>query len=188
MNAVLEQAQFGTVNAALYFAYRQHRENYQASQMNRMAWGPTTEGKGFGGLDGAAVAGMIQRQVRGLGDEAEAIIRARHVQRERVCTQCRNGTELTKEFEDAVHDVMEWTNGVVSGISNYKFREGVVLRHFGAKVHLGNLRDKCQIAERTAGDHIQKIKSFLQKKEGAAMHAISANLREAGIVNCEVGQ
>lgn len=188
MSAVLEQAQFETVNAALFFAYRQHRENYQASQMNRMAWGPQADGKGLGGLDGAAVAGMIQVHVRKLGDEAEAIIRARHVQRDRICTQCKNGTELTKEFEDAIHDVMEWTNYVISGISNYRFREGVVFRHFGAKVHLGNLRDKCQIPERTAGDHIQKIKAFLQKKEGAAMHAISVNLREAGIVNDEAGQ
>lgn len=188
MSAVLEQAHFNSVPAALLFAFRQHHENYQASLMNRMPYPPGSQGRGLGGLDGAAMAGSIKRHVLTLGSDVDAVLRARFVTREQTCSnpRCCNGREETKEFEAAVLDVMYCTDGLISGISNYRFRHGVIRRHFGSKVHLGDLRLKCGLAERTAGDHIQRIKSFLQKKEGAAMHAISINLREAGIVNDEL--
>ena len=188
MSAVMEKAQFDSVHSALKFAFTQNRENFQLSLLNRMAGSPGSEGRGLGGLEGAGIAGMIRRQVAGLGFESESILKARNVQREEPCAHCKNGTTYTREFEDAVLEVMSHTVGAVSGLSDYRFRLAVVRRHFGAKVKIGDEIHVCQIPERTAGDHIQKIKAYLQKKEGAAIHAISVNLREAGIVNDEASQ
>jgi hypothetical protein len=187
MSAVLqtEQAQFDRIEHALRFAFATNRENIQGPILNRMAGGPGSEGRGLGGLEGAALAGMIRRQVFSLGEEGEAILRARYVQREEPCSHCKNGTTYTKQFEDATLAVMPFVASAVSGLSHYRLRHAVVCRHFSAKVRLGDVINKCQIPERTAGDHIAKIKAYLQKKEGAFLHAISANLRQAGILSDE---
>jgi len=184
MSAVLESVQFETVEGALRFAFRQDRENYQAAIINRMAGTQNGSGRGLGGLEGAAMAGMIGRQVASLGFGPEAILKARYGQRE---TECRCGRACCKGWTDCEHwneavaVVTSYTAAAVT-MSKYPLRHGIVRRYFGKRVDMGKLAKKLDIPTRTAEDHTSKVKQFLKQKEGEAFHAISANLREAGIV------
>lgn len=192
MNAALETAQFDTVESALRFAFRQNRENYQASLLNRMAGSPGSEGRGLGGLEGAGMAGIIGRHVQALGFGPSAILRARYGQRETKCEcgrDCCKGFKTSEQWKEDVAAVTQFCSAAIT-ISNYRFRHGCVLKFFGGKLAmlggvkmpLPDLARQCGINTRTAEDHNAKVKQFLGKQEGAALHAISVNLREAGIV------
>ena len=66
---------------ALIFAFNASSENYDRPYMNRVAAPAVGSGRGLGGLDGAAQAGMIRAEVRDLGRMREAILLARFAPR-----------------------------------------------------------------------------------------------------------
>ncbi len=61
---------FKSTHDALRFAYRFNGDNTVSA---RFGDAPSGNGKGLGGLDGAAQAGMIQSEVRRLGETIEAV-------------------------------------------------------------------------------------------------------------------
>lgn len=176
-------AQFDTVEHALRFAFNQNRENYQASIINRMAGTPGSEGRGLGGLEGAGMAGIICRQVKALGFVPEAILMARYAQREERCAHCLNGTRATEFWCEAVAEVATHSAAALN-MSHYRLRYWVARRQFGCKlpVTIAELALQVSMSQRTCEEHIAKVKQWIGKQEGAAIHAISINLREAGIV------
>ena len=186
MSAVLDQVQFETVEAALRFAFRQDRENYQGSEMNRMGSSPSRGGMGLSGLDGAGMAGMIGRHVQALGSGPSAILRARYAQREVRCNcgrLCCKGFKTSEYWQETVAEVTRVIRGAVTGMSNYRYVYGATCKYFGMKnIRLGELAEACQIPQRTAEDHNYKIKQYIHKAEATAFHNISVALREAGIV------
>lgn len=191
MSAVLQhhqsEAQFDRTESALRFAFRQARENYSLALMNRLATTVSIPDGTFGlsGLDGAGAAGIIGRHVQALGETAAAILAARYTPREEKCDcgrSCCKGYKISEYWQDRIGVVVRQIRGCISGMSNYRYVYGATSKYFGAKVNLGDLQTLCQISEKTAPEHNQKIRQFLQKNEGAAFHAVAATLREAGIV------
>ncbi len=191
MSAILESAQFDTVEAALRFCFRS-RENYQLPLLNRMAMPSGGPERGLGGLEGAGMAGIIARHVQALGYGPEAILKARYGQREVKCDcgrKCCKGFKTSEEWEETIATITQFCAAAVT-VSNYRFRHGCVLKFFGgklallggARMPLPDLARECGINIRTSEDHISKIKTFLGKQEGAALHTISDNLRQAGII------
>ncbi len=192
MSEVIEQAQFETVESALRFAFRQNRENYQAAIINRMAGGPGSPGNGLGGLEGAGTAGIICRHAHALGSGPEAILKVRFGQREVRCEcgrDCCKGFKRSEMWKEDAAMVTQFCSAALT-ISNYRFRHACVLKFFGGKDAVQQILKKpvadiardAGINTRTSEDHIAKVKQFLSKQEGAALHTISENLRQAGII------
>ena len=63
-------ALFRSTHDALRFAYRFNGDNTVSARLGNT---PSGNGRGLGGLDGAAQAGMIQSEVRRLGETVEAV-------------------------------------------------------------------------------------------------------------------
>lgn len=59
---------FSSAHAAIVFALNYNHQQYDKPLMNRLSWGPTPEGKGLSGIDGAAQAGMIRGMLGRLSD------------------------------------------------------------------------------------------------------------------------
>lgn len=80
---------FDNAHGALVFAFNFSGQCYDRPAMNRLATPAAGTGKGLVGLDGAAQAGFILAEVKGMGKLAEAILTARLAPRSMPC-HCRS--------------------------------------------------------------------------------------------------
>lgn len=142
---------FKSAHAALTFAYNFSESSLDRPLMNRMADKYKATGKGLAGLDGAAQAGMILRELRDLSRLDQMILIAKFGKRIGECPCCGgevpNATWLAavREISDAA------ASAALSGhVTMRVLRDGIVARYFGQKVHLQALAKKAGVHPDTA--------------------------------------
>lgn len=160
------EALFPSAHAAATFAYRFSTQQYGKSAMAILMAGPTSTGKGLGGIDGAAQAGMIRRLVSGLGPLHESIIMARFLPRTLSCacgSVCCSGVAPNLEWRAAVRRIADIAlTHTPACLSSMQLRMGVVGKHFGEPVELGALADRCMVHRNTASKHAGLILRWLR--------------------------
>jgi AraC-like DNA-binding protein len=192
---------FREAHQALNFAHNFSRGSLDRPSMLKMADKVKLSGKGLAGLDGAAQAGFILREVQRLDKLHQHIVLAKFLPRTSHCPHC--GQDVPSlEWLEAIRHVSDAAqrSGVLSGhLIHRTVRDGIVARYFGQKITLGDLAAKAGISDRTVTDQNGKITIWLRgsrlvKKgrgqfdagtkgeEARAMERIDALLRDAGIV------
>ena len=166
----VEEPLFRSAHDALRFAYRFNSNQYSMTAMSKMMCGPVGNGKGLSGLDGAAQAGMITLMVKDLAPTYQASLVARYVDQE------------DRRFMEAVNRLTMDSICAVSGISHRHIRQALIARHFGHKVNLGEVAQKCDVHRNTIGNHQRVIRDYLRKVEDAAFDRITVSMKEKGLI------
>lgn len=169
---------FESVDAALRFAY-----NFQGSPalsvVNQMANKPGPMGKGLGGLDGAAQAGIIRRKVASLGKLHESIIIAEYAQRSRLCPCC-SGPTFNQEWKDAIGYIADIvrTEALNDHRTTHPVRRACVEKFFGLKIPAVRISEQLGVDEDTIGKMIGKVRKYLTAEHNKAMNEIESSLIE----------
>ncbi len=186
MSKVIEQAPFRSVDDALKFAFRFEYEAYERSALAQLASGPSSPGKGLGGLDGAATAGIIGMHLATIPQLWRRILIARYSPRSTECEcgrSCCSGYKPNHLWQSEITWLSESVlMALTATISNRRLRNGIVLKYFGQRIKLGELADYCKVHRDTASDHAHKIITMLKVEEKAAYNAIDERLRSVGMI------
>lgn len=177
---------FLSAHSAVVFAFNFSTDFYDRPVMNKMADHPRPTGKGLSGLDGAAQAGFIRAELKGMGAVGEAIVVARVAPRSSPCAcrhACCSGQILNTEWSNAIDVLVQHSILALSGsISNYRLRKAIVLRFFGEKIGFADIALKIGVSKTTANDQNQKIVKALKSEEGAVWSKLECRLIETGMV------
>ena len=188
MSAVLrqEEAPFRDVDGALKFYCNFQYEAYERTGLAQMASGPSPNGKGLAGLDGAATCGIIGVHLSTIPQLWRRILIARYSPRAKECVcgnLCCQGHRPNPMWQAEIIWIAESVLLALTGtVSNARLRKGIVLKHFGQRVKLGELADYCRVNRDTASDHCHKIVTMLKAEEKSAYAAIDERLRSVGMV------
>lgn len=159
-------ALFNSAHSALVFAFNFSGQQYDKSMMARMAAAPGRAGKGLGGLDGAAQAGMIRGELARIDPLSANILIARTAPHSIPCEcrhACCSGEKPNLEWTNAIGFVTEVALGELSGcLSHYRLRRGIIERFFGVKHNLASLADECHVNRDTASAHNAKLVRWLK--------------------------
>lgn len=161
---------FTSAHAALTFAFNHSNQVYNRPLMAKLAATPRPGGgKGLGGTDGAAQAGMVLSKLDGLSELHQLMIFARFMQKTVACPCCATQVwdadwlAVVRKISDAAMGA-----GVLSGhLVHRSVRDGLVIRHFAGKlgrdrVPLTMLAAHAGISERTVTDQNGKITLWLR--------------------------
>lgn len=168
---------FHSTHAALTFAY-----NFQGSPalsvVNQMANKPGPMGKGLGGLDGAAQAGIIRRKVASLGKLHESIIIAEYAQRSRLCPCC-SGPTFNQEWKDAIGYIADIvrTEAIGGHSTTHPVRRACTERFFGARFDINKTAENLAISRNTLALLIGKTRKYLRCEQDKAARAIDEKLK-----------
>lgn len=183
------EALFKDTHEALTFAFNFSEQQYARTPMSRVIL-PPVPGKGLGGLDGAAQAGMIKQEVEQLDRLEQAFIVARFASVSIPC-DCGRPCCSGKRSND------EWTHAV--GVLSLHLKEVVLLgcsttidmridylnRFFLPKnqcIGMSALARKHHANVRSMERHLAKVKKFISGLEERAMTAITDRLEQARII------
>lgn len=183
-----DDALFHSEVGALKFAL-----NYQHGGMKRpsmtvmMGGGAGKKGRGLGGLDGAAQAGMISLELGNLSDLHRALLVGRYATPSRPCdcrTVCCRGWRENEEWKIPIDWLTQYVleNGLTGTISHYRFRRSLITRHFGVKESFIQMSAACGVERHTASRQYKVIHEHLTKEEKRAKIAIKGILEAVGVV------
>lgn len=196
-----EERLFDSSHAALVFAFNFSGQQYQASAMNKAMTPQIGSGKGLVGVDGAAQAGMIRRELGTLPDLHQAVLTARVAPRDVPCEcgrACCVGKQLNAEWADAIVWLTERAMQQLSGsFSHYRVRRSILEKIFGVKVNLADIAEACGAHRNTVSDQNAKLKLWIEGEKGrkglnaspgveaVAWMAIDGRLKAARMVGVE---
>lgn len=174
-----ESKLFRTPQDALIFAFNYSLQQQGRPLADRLAAPAGRIGKGLCGIDGAAQAGMIRREMEELNELERAALIARFAPRSMPCS-CRNsccsGHKINPEWDAAIRILEQGALGVLNGrISHHRLRRKIVEQYFGVKVVLNDLANQCGVHVNTAAEHRKIIRLWLggqrmqQGKRGVAI-------------------
>lgn len=192
---------FKGAHQALTFAYNYSSGTVDRPMMLKLADKVKRTGRGLGGLDGAAQAGLIQREMLDLDRLQQQIILAKFLPKAAGCPCCGHDVPSI-DWLTAVRAISDeaMARGILSGhLVHRAVRDGIVARYFGQKLLLGDLAVKAGINADTVTAQNAQIVNWLRgtrlvKKrrsefeagvkgeEAIAMERAEAILYEAGIV------
>ncbi len=160
---------FKGAHQALTYAFNYSSGTLDRPAMVKMADRTPHTGRGLAGVDGAAQAGFILRELQALSPLHQRILEARFLPQTTPCPCCRSSVWDQKWFA-AVRAVSDGVMGcgVLSGhVVHRAVRDGIVARYFAAKenrgrVMLGELAIHAGISERTVTDQNSKITIWLR--------------------------
>lgn len=192
---------FKSAHQALTFAHNFSRGSLDRPTMLKMADKFKHSGRGLAGLDGAAQAGFILREIQDMDRLHQNIILAKFLPQSGYCSHCGHAVPSLDWLESVRYVSDEaMRRGVLSGHLVHRLvRDGIVAKYFGQKMLLGDLAKKASISDRTVTDQNGKIIVWLRgarlvKKgkgefdqgvkgvEAEALEQAEALLRGAGIV------
>lgn len=181
-----DAAVFASAHAALKFAFNFSHGTLKRGTIGALAGGGGN-GRGLGGLDGAAQAGMILLELDALSKVGRNIVAARFAPQAEPCgcrSRCCRGYAESQAFVDAVETLTEviLLEGLTGTISHYRLRRAVVLRYFGVRMSFPEIAAACRVNRDTACDLNKRVVERLKAEEARAMAAIEDRLRRAGIV------
>ncbi|HXC40835.1 MAG TPA: DNA-binding protein [Burkholderiales bacterium] len=177
---------FKTAKGALLFAFNYSHGTLKRSALAGMMGGARRAGRGLGGLDGAAQAGMIKAMVVELGDARAAIVVARFEPQSIPCScrsACCRGFRENPAWSEAVAVLTERALVALSGhLSHFRMRRALVARFFGQRHNLNDIAKQCGVNRDTASAHYKKVVEWLAEQETIGRHALEAKLHEANII------
>jgi len=186
-------AVFKSTHTALTFAFNFDGTNVTTPKIGLPP--PAGNGKGLGGLDGAAEAGNIKRIVHECGRYAENIAKARFMPKRLPCSckrPCCMGWTPNFEWKSAVREIADEIQAVCfDGRNAYDYQARVVGRYFSKEMERENfadLADAVGFSERTVRRHFDQVSSFLhgnktyKGSEQVVIERIDNALRYAGVV------
>lgn len=188
--AVVEELEvdplFNSAHAALVFALNHSDQIYDRPMMCKMAAPALGSGKGLGGLDGSAQAGIILSVLASLGPVPEAVLIARVAPATIPCgchNPCCSGKKQNPVFVGAVSEIVSRSVSIFAGnMSNYRLRQACTQKFFGVSAKINEIAEAAGVNRDTAGDYNKKIERHLTKVEGAAWASFEHELRERGII------
>lgn len=172
------EALFGSAHAALVFAFNFSGQQFDKSAMARLASTPGKAGKGLGGLDGAAQAGMVRAELHACGELVENILIARIAPKSVICEcthACCSGKKPNHEWNNAIVWLTREAMAQVAGsLSHYHLRRGIIERYFGVKHNIAELAEICDVSRNTVAAHQQKLLRWLKGENKQHMSGIEA--------------
>ena len=189
MHAAVEQEQepiFKGVHDALRFAFNFQHGNVSEPPISRLQ-GDTRSGRGLGGVDGAAQAGMILAELSQMAEERQAILAGRFTDQSIPCPckqPCCGGYRDNPRWADAVKVLVEYVlvNAVGGRISHYQLRRASVLRYFGVRKSFREGAAQCKVNPDTASAHHNRAVQCLSRLEKIARYEIEDRLRKTGAI------
>lgn len=192
---------FKDAHEALTFAFNFSHQQYPRSPMFRAIL-QSRGGRGLGGLDGAAQAGMIKQEVSLLKPLERAYIVARY---EPIVIRCHFGNNRHKEYilnkvwVDAMGELsIHIRNRVLLRcVTTTSMRMDYIMRFLPCCKHacINALAEKHNASEKTIRNHIKEVKKFFCGNvvnntrraglEEKAMTAITDRLERSGIIGLE---
>lgn len=165
----MSEALFDSVHAALAFAFRQRLQTVDRPPMNRAAAPAHGTGRGLGGLDGAAQAGMIRQEVEAFGELDKALLIARHAPRHRPCecgAPCCSGHRPNRAWVDSIAHLAEHMRTVaLSSCSTTSLqRIAYVTRYFTPKAQRESIEElaaRFDLSRHTVGAHFGRVSTVL---------------------------
>lgn len=144
------------------------------------------KGRGLGGLDGAAQAGMIQVELGRLSELRRAILVARYAVPSLPCScraPCCRGYRDNPEWDEAISWLAVYVldKKLTGSISHHTFRKKLVARHFGSKESFIRIASECRVHRQTASESYKAIHAHLKEVEEVARLEIDGIL-QAGMV------
>lgn len=178
---------FKSSKGALLFALNYTHGGIKAPSIVALMKDPgLSKGRGLGGLDGAAQAGMIQVELSRLSDLRRAILVARYAVPSLPCAcraPCCRGYRFNPEWDEAIAWLAAYVLDMelTSRISHHTFRRKLVARHFGSKESFVKIAAECKVHRVTASEAYKSINGHLKKEEARARIEIEGIL-QAGLV------
>lgn len=191
---------FDSSKSALIFAFtfaagaRPERDS-----VNKISTPSTGSGRGLGGMDGAAQAGMVLGELKRSGMLIEQVLTARLAMRAFICScrsPCCSGSrpndtwrEAVSYMSDHVYQLMQSTHSGKRGMEdNYRLRKMMTGKYFGIEVDVKEIAKRAEVSERTAHQHRKAIYGHLHRIESNAWIEIEARLVSVGIVSSITGE
>lgn len=185
---------FENTEQALVFAFNYTGQNCITARLSLEPF-PTT-GKGLGGLNGAAQAGMIRREVSSAGRLIESLITAKYAPMWRPCScghACCSGKIENKEWAEAIpYIVLDVCKNALHGAD----RATVV---WCVKAYYSGVRPSATLIASYAGVHVstitrqmKDIKTYLRGTRGregmdaVAYRMVDRILMDKGVVESAV--
>lgn len=170
-NAVRQQEYlFDSVHGALTFAYRYSGQQYSPSLMAQMMRGPGRSGKGLGGLDGAAQAGLIRGLIGKLDVYERHMIEARFESNDR------------ERIRAMIFFIPVVIANMPTGMHSRRAADVLIQKWFGERLNLQGAAQEIGAHRNTVGPMWVVTKrvmgAVLERSEEAAYQ----ELRKAGIV------
>lgn len=167
---------FENTEQCLSFAYRFQSEQYAATPMAKWMGGPIGSGKGLGGIDGAAQAGLVKRNIASLSPLHQACITARFSPKFESC-RCCGGQKMLEEYKLALVVLSQFALSQFSGLSVRSLIEVIIRSYFERGVSVSAYAEEKKIALRTAADQKSKIFNALKKLDTQARGEIAELLQ-----------
>ncbi len=189
MNAIAERFDeplFKSARGALLFAFNfTHGTVKKAALVTLMGGGST--GRGLGGLDGAAQAGMIKAEVHQLGQVRRRIIECRFAPPSQPCPcrrPCCSGEVVNLEWAESMSWLTEHIlrQALTGTVSNYRLRRAILCRYFGQELSMTTVASQCGVKRDTASEHNKRVVTYLNEEERQANFEIEAKLYQAGVI------
>lgn len=189
-------ALFNSAYSALTFAYNFNGTNTVSAHIGDVP-PPSGNGKGLGGLDGAAEAGNVKRIVHDFGTVIEALVIARFAPPRVPCSchrPCCSGWTPNIEWRASVRVLsQEVMQSCFNMAGDVLYRFEIVARYFerGEKTSLTDISRKARVSERTARTHYNLISTMFHGSrnnkglEDIALQTVDDALRKQGIVGEE---
>ena len=184
---------FKNTEQALIFAYNYTGQNCITSRLSPEPL-PTT-GKGLGGLNGAAQAGMIRREVSSAGKLIESLITAKYATMWLTCScghPCCSGKIENKEWSEAIpYIVFDVRRNVLRGADRSSVIWFVRAYYSGSILPVRQIASMASVSEKTVTRNFPKIIRYLRgtrEKEGmdaVAYRTVDRILTEKKIVSGE---
>lgn len=170
----MSEALFASAHTALVFAFRQRLQTVDRAPLHRIAAPADGKGRGLGGLDGAAQAGMIRQEVQGFGPLDEALLIARHAPQHSPCecgAPCCSGKRANRAWIDAISLLAEhMKSAALTGCSTTSLqRIAYVARYFTPKAMRESVEDlahRLDLNRHTVSAHYGRVSLVLGGSEG----------------------
>lgn len=185
--AVAAEYVFTSAHGALKFATNYVHGQLKRSALARARDGEGDEGRGLGGLDGAAQAGMICAELMWLSPVWRNVLIARFTVPSMPCTcgaQCCRLYRENPDWSAAVDQLTEFVlhAGLTGTISHHRMRRALVTRYFGRKGSFVEIAQSCGVHRTTASEYNKAVVECFRDIERWAFEALELRLQEAGIV------
>lgn len=181
---------FENTEQALIFAYNYTGQNCITARLSLEPF-PTT-GKGLGGLNGAAQAGMIRREVSSAGRLIESLITAKYAPMWRPCScghACCSGKIENKEWAEAIpYIVLDVCKNALHGADRGTVVWCVKAYYSGSILPIRQIASIASVSEKTITRNFPKIINYLRgtkSKEGmdaVAYRTVDRILTDKGVV------
>lgn len=177
---------FTSAHAALKFAMNFSHGTLKKSFLAQ-AQGGGAAGRGLGGLDGAAQAGMIEAELGCLSTVRRNIIVGRFSPPTAPCAckrPCCRGVREHTPWGQAVDYLTEYVlaAGLTGTISHYRLRRALVMRFFGVRPSFIEIAQACGVHRTTASDYNKAVAEHFKAEERVGFYEIEGRLKKAGIV------